>query len=131
MNGLKIDFSSAGGPKLDLASSIEGAYTSVQNALVNIATSQGSDSIFEDRGTNLLAQALQGRLVNLQAAQVASNFAAVDTTYFLATTETSQIPAERIQRIGLAPVVFNTNSLQLDAIFDMEDGTVIGVEALL
>lgn len=131
MKGLKIDMSQENGPVFELESKVEGANTTVQNALINIATTLGADPIFPERGTQLLAQALQGRLVNLQAAQVASNFAAIDTTFFLAETEISTSPSERIQRIGLSPIVFTLNNLQINAEFDMEDGTTIGADATL
>ena len=49
---------------------------------INIATEQGSDPIYPDRGTNLLASSINGLLIDKVEAQHAGNFAALDTLTF-------------------------------------------------
>jgi hypothetical protein len=63
-------------------SSVTGFPATVQRALVNCLEIQGADPIFPRRGTDLLARALGGSLLNLRAAEHAGNFAASDTLFF-------------------------------------------------
>lgn len=54
----------------------------VQNALVNLSTRQGSDPCFPERGTNLQLDGARGRMINPASAQQSADFAALHTTAF-------------------------------------------------
>jgi hypothetical protein len=62
--------------------SVTGFPATVQRAMVNCLEVQGEDPIFPRRGTDLLARALGGSLLNLRSAEHAGNFAASDTLFF-------------------------------------------------
>lgn len=83
MKSLKLNFG-AGGASLDLQSVCEDFDTTIQACLVNFGTSKNpSDKMFPTRGTDLLKQAVRGVLINPSAALHASNFASIDTVFFI------------------------------------------------
>jgi hypothetical protein len=56
--------------------------STVQRSLVNCLIAEGSDTVFPQRGIDLLTRAIGGSLLNQRAAQHAGNYAASDTLFF-------------------------------------------------
>jgi len=125
MKGLAIDFS-AGGPKLNTVVAVEGFYTTVQNGMVNVGTTQGSDPIYPTRGTQLLRTALDGGIVNYTAARHASNFAALSALTFITSNEDAGA-TETLVDVTLAPAELDILHLKVDAQFTSSLGTVVGI----
>lgn len=72
---------------INLNDSVEGKNVTAQKVLVNLATIKGTDKLYPDKGTNLLKQCIGAVMVNENAAQHISNFAALDTLYFINETD--------------------------------------------
>ncbi len=122
MTGVQIDFISV--PVLGSAS-VSGFQCVVQNALVNIGTRQGTDPVYDTRGTNLQKDAAYGRLIDLNSAQHSSNFAALDTLSFSRDTEGGD--PSGLAQVNLAPAEFSGNGLSLEAKFLSIDGKSVGI----
>ena len=82
MKSIQIHFDGAENTVFDFRVPAEGKTLYTQKALINIATEQGSDPIYPDRGTDLLASSINGLLIDKVEAQHAGNFAALDTLTF-------------------------------------------------
>lgn len=128
MTGIAIDFT--GELPTFGTGKVSGFAASVQNALVNIGTAQGSDPVFPDRGTDLQKDAVEGRLIDLNAAQHSSNFAAVDTLAFLR-SYTSPDDSTGLLAVQLEPADFTGTRLMIDAIFTSQGGATVGVKTAL
>jgi hypothetical protein len=126
MKGLKINFQDTGA-LISTTETVEGNLTTVQNGLVNIATITGTDKAYPDRGTELFLNAVQRGIPSINLALQYSNFAAIDTLFFLRSTDlvTDNNSAENVQ---LSIRNFTINKLSLDAQFTMLDGQEIGIE---
>lgn len=127
---LKIEFGDDGATIL-LNDVVEDFEAVSQNAIVNIATEQGSDSSSSDRGTNLLRHALQGRVADLLSAQHISNLAAIDTLFFLRNSDETDTEEERLVSVKLEPFEYDGKNLKLNVIFTGTEGTVLGRETTL
>jgi hypothetical protein len=121
--GIRLNFN-AGGAAFDFLKPVSGKGCTVQNCMVNIATMQGSDKTYPDKGTNLLVAGVRGALINTQSAAHHSNFAALDTISF----HRKHAPADAVGllRIRLQPSAFNGSQLELDCAFEFADGTRLG-----
>lgn len=86
MIGIGIKFQDSGGV-FDYQTPVVEFAATVQNAMVNLGTRQGSDPIYPDRGTRLWEDAVRGRMVNLAWANHSANFAALHTLAFIQNTE--------------------------------------------
>jgi hypothetical protein len=128
VKGIAIDFT--GSLPVFSTGQVDGFGSAVQNALVNIGTKQGSDVVFPDKGTTLQADAVAGKLVDLNSAQHSSNFAAVDTVAF-SRTHTETDDPDGVIGAQLEPADFDSNSLLIDAIFTAGDGRTVGVKTNL
>lgn len=84
MRGIRINFNDG---SFDFSAPARDFETAVQNALVNVATDQGSDPLYPERGTNLLLDGVSGRLINNAWANHSANFAAVQTLVFCQTVD--------------------------------------------
>ena len=82
MKSLRVAFDE-GGARLVFDETVEGTRNTAQKCLINVGTINGSDSMFADRGTQLLAQAVRSELISENTAQHAANFAALDTLTFV------------------------------------------------
>ena len=129
MKGLAINFSGDKGATLAVGTLISGFNCFAQNGLVNIACGKGSDTIFPDKGTNLYKDALAGRVPNFSEAYHASNFAALDTTFFLKQYENPN--EEGIKSIILNPFSYVNNRLKLSASFIGTLDTTVGITETL
>lgn len=72
---------------IDLNNSVEDKNVTTQKVLINLATIKGTDHLYADKGTDLLKQCIGAVMVNKNAAQHISNFAALDTIYFINDTD--------------------------------------------
>jgi hypothetical protein len=82
MTGVQINFPVGSPPVFDYTTVATGFNTTIQNALVCLGTALGSDQIFTSRGTSLLADANQGGLTDINAANQAASFAASEVLIF-------------------------------------------------
>ena len=125
MKSLKLIFAEKGAV-FDFSSTVEGFENDVQVAMVNIATTKESDPIFPDKGTDLLKEAIAGRLINIRNAEHFANFAALDTLFLLRQFE-DVANENRLVKVTLKPVEFSAGKLTLDAQFVSASGETIGV----
>ena len=125
MRTLRLLFSKAGA-SFDLVP-LEGDFEcSVQNALVNLGSVQGGDKVFPDKGTDLLKTAVSGALFDLNSANHASNYAALDTLAFSKAADYQDNP-EPITGMTLKPATFTGGVLTLDVKFTSSRGRTSGV----
>ena len=129
MTGVKLNFSTDV-PSLDFTQTVTQFDATVQNAMVNLGTLLGSDSLFPDRGTYLLNDAVSGGMINLQWANNFANFAAVRTMVF---SKNNAAPGDEygLQNLSLKASVFNINRLQLFLTATCVDGETRGVSATM
>lgn len=127
MNGMKIEFN--GKCRILPGEKVDGFQALVQNALVCLATTVGTDKAFPEKGTKLVKQGLQGALVNLATANQASQFASIDVLYFI--NEHDDDPARSLSNIQLSPVLFNLGRLELNSVFTSSLGETLGTAALI
>lgn len=112
----------------DLSSTVNDFDTTVQNAIVNLGTTLGSDTLYPDKGTNLLIDAAQGLMINLQWANNSANFAALKTMVF---SQSNEMPGDPygLQTLSLTASTFNINNLSLAVVAVCTDGTTVGANA--
>ena len=125
MRGIRINFSTAG-PSFDFTVVAQDFESTVQNALVNVATAQGSDPIFPDRGTDLLLDGVSGRLVNNTWANHSANFAAIATLVFSQSVDDPSDP-HRMQNFTLKGAKILGQTLLLSAQATSADGQKMGI----
>lgn len=129
MNSLKIEFGD-NGAELIVDEIVSDRLATIQAAMINFGTAKGSDPALPARGTNLLATAVSG-LINEQEAIHASNFAAVDTRFFVRENE-DDVGQDRLKEIITSPVILNPQFMQVPLQFTFESGAVVGtLEPLL
>jgi len=127
MRGVKINFD-ANGPSFDFTAPLRDFETTVQNALVNVATDAGSDPVYPDRGTDLLLDGVSGRLINNAWANHSANFAAIKTLVFSQSVDKPSDP-HRLQNFKLKNAQITNQSLKLSAQATAADGQVTGIIA--
>jgi hypothetical protein len=130
MKSLKIVFE-ASGARIVLDDIVEGFDAVTQNGLVNIATEKGSAPTEPDRGTNLLRDALEGKVASLLDAQHISNLASLDTLFYLRGTDEIDTLEERLESLVLKPFDYDGESVRINAVFNGSQGTVIGKDITL
>lgn len=122
--GLKVEFLKEGARLLP-TEEVRGSLSSVQNALVNIGTMQGTDKAFSDRGTDLFKTVLSRGLPNVGDARHAANFAAVNTLFFVREQE-EQTTDDSISRLQLTPSSLSLEKAEFDAYIETIGGEVFG-----
>jgi len=129
MKSLKITFNESGAI-IELDQTVEALGAEVQNGLVNVATSMGSDKIYPDRGTNLLAEATKGAIIDINSARHSANFAALNTTLFIRNTLPASMTNsnDRIIRMKLSTTEFDGLKLNLQAQFTTADERTVGID---
>jgi hypothetical protein len=125
IRGIKVGFD-ADGAKILTEETVQDFNALVQNCLVNIATSQGSDLVYPEKGTELLKDGVLGFLTNTGAVVASSSFASTDTLFFIRQTDYEDTE-ESIEEILLEPVNFEVNFLELQSQFTSTQGQVIGL----
>lgn len=92
MNDIEVIFNGPYGKTyINLEGKVSGKQVTAQKVLINLATQQGTDKLYPDKGTNLLKQCIGAVMVNENAAQHISNFAALDTLYFINETDNLEV----------------------------------------
>lgn len=129
MEGLALDFIKTGAV-LAVNSKVSDFNTIVQNGMVNIGTENGSDPLYPTRGTKLYASGVVGALTTFEEAYHASNFAALDTTFFLKLSDYTVVDYERVRLVELQPVSYVGTQMSINARFEGETGTVVGKQIL-
>jgi hypothetical protein len=124
MNTTVVDFT-GDRPRLDLNRSLSGFKSSAQRCLINLGTRQGTDPLYEDRGTNLLRDAVSGRMVDANAAQHSANFAAADTYFFERTFDTPGDP-DALAGVTLTTIEYDGQKVNFQAVFVSAGGEQIG-----
>lgn len=112
---------------IDLNSIVEDKMLYEQKALVNMVTTKGSDPVFEDRGTDLLIDAIRGKAYSRSGIIHIGNFAALDTIYFIHSTDPEEIAEAEytIDDINVTGIAYNNtdNVLNLSVQIIYTDGT--------
>lgn len=83
MKDIKVVMNGKDETYIDLTTSVEGKDASRQQCLINLATIQGTDPLYEDRGTELIPGTLSGLTIDNNEMIHVANFAATDTIYFI------------------------------------------------
>lgn len=131
MRGIKINFSD-GVAVIDPTAHVAGFDATVQNALVNIATRNGTDRIYADKGTSILARAVEGKIVGMNEANHQAQLAALDTLYFSRKHETSADSKIKLGAVAMKPVTYDGDSLKLNVAFtDLAISRTVGTETTL
>jgi hypothetical protein len=116
MEGLKVNFTKDD-ISINTGSKVSDFDATVQNALVNIGTREGTDKIFAGKGTRILDRAVEGKIVGFNAANHESQLAAVDTLFFSREYETSASDAIKLGNVAMAPLTYDGNKLTIEAAF--------------
>ena len=124
MKGLKFTFGDSGG-YLEPDQQVQDVQCVIQNAMINIGTIKGSDTVFPEKGTDLLLQAVRNGIPSVTQAQHYANYAAVDTLFFSRDTDIVTTD-DSIQQILLTPSSLSRNNASFDAHFELLDGRTFG-----
>ena len=127
MKGLKVNFT-PDGTEISLTEVVQDADCEMQNALINMASLSGGDPLYPGRGTSLLKNAVRGALIDNNAANHASNFAAIATKQFLAAVDYAD-SLNPVKKVVLQPAAFSGGRLQLTLQLTFADGTTSGMLA--
>jgi hypothetical protein len=125
MEGLAIEFIKAGAV-LAVTKKVADFSTIAQNGMVNIGTEKGSDPLYKKRGTQLYNSGVVGALTTYSDAYHAANFAALDTVFFLKSSDYAVSEYERVEAVALEPITYTKSQMNINARFEGEAGTVIG-----
>lgn len=129
MRSLKIAFRNSG-PVFDFGTFNSGFDGTVQNALVNVGTNQGTDPLYPDRGTTLAKDAAQGRMVNSVWAAHTTNFAALSTLSFIQKTE-AQDDLDRLQDFQLEIELLQSQQVKLNVFAKSSLGETRGLKVTI
>lgn len=127
MRDLRIKFNGADGTRLLLDETVEGKLLLQQKYLINTVTTAGSDKIYPDRGTNLLAGAIGGAIIDSTSSMHLGNFAALNTIHFCSYEEHPSVFTQPgyVMQYDLEPLAYDksTNVLSFKAKFTFNDDT--------
>jgi hypothetical protein len=127
MQGLKILFDTKDNISIDPNASLSDFDATIQNALVNIGTRNGTDRIYPDKGTTILTEATSGKIVGFNAANHVSQLAALDTLFFSREYETSETLTVRLGSVAMEPVTYDGSKLKLQVAFtDQANSRTVG-----
>ena len=126
--GLKVNFKDDGAV-ISLDEEIENLEASTQNALVNVATTKGSDSFTSKKGSSFLSDLRSAGVVNLTEAQHYCNFAAGETLKFV---NSSSLEEDLLDEFNLKASHFtDTDKLVINVTSTDNNGNTYGVETLI
>lgn len=124
---IRVSFNGSANTRLVLNEAVSGKNLYEQKYLINTATSNGTDRIYPDRGTNLLKSAIGGCMVDENETMHAGNFAALDTLFFCSYEEHRDVfeSEEYVQEYNINLVKYDndTHSLVFRAVLLFKDGT--------
>lgn len=127
MTDVKVYFNGEDGASIDLTRRVEGKHLYSQKALINVGTEQGTDPLYEERGTTLMTEAIGGYAATDNGALHMGNFAALDTLSFLEENEYESAldDTDRIRDMDLHTIEYDeeTEILSYGATFFFRDGT--------
>lgn len=118
---LTLRFDAGGEMTLITDQQVSGMEAVVQNAMVNLLTDAGTDSLFPARGTELFRTALSGGVFNFRSASHACNFAAVDTLFFSREYEVADA-GDKLAEIVVEPSYLSVNRMEAQLSFESVDG---------
>lgn len=125
MRAIKIHYNGGNDTRILFREETSGKLLQIQKYLLNVATEAGSDPIFPDRGTDLLAAGIQGTLVSSTTAD--DSFAAVNTLYFCNYEEHPDMfkSGDNVEFFSLDPTDYqhHNRSLSFAAEFTFKDKT--------
>ena len=105
---------------------VEGFAATAQAIMVNVGTMAGSDPLYPGRGTDLLRDGVEGRLVDTNTAQHRANFAALDTRTFF--QELGYLAGEpSLRSLAMGPAALDAGILRLDLRMVSSTGEEIGI----
>ena len=116
MEGIKVNFLN-GEIYIEPNEKVIGFDTTLQNALVNIGTRQGTDRIYADKGTVILKSAVEGKIVGLNVANHEAQIAAIDTLFFSREYETSTDLNIRLGNVFMDPLSYDGAKLRINSAF--------------
>lgn len=116
MEGIKVNFLN-GEIYMDPNEKVIGFDATVQNALVNIGTRQGTDRTYSGKGTNVLKSAAEGKIVGMNVANHESQLAAIDTLFFSREFETSSDLTIRLGKVFMDPLSYDGAKLRINSAF--------------
>lgn len=115
MKDLKIIFD-GDASTIELNALVEDKNLYEQKVLVNMVTENGSDKIFPSRGTKMLADSINGKVYNRTGTVHIGNFAALDTIYFIRSTDPADIAEENytLRDINVDGISYNSKDHALN-----------------
>lgn len=115
MKDLKIIFD-GDASTIELNGLVEDKNLYEQKVLVNMVTENGSDKIFSSRGTKILADSMNGKVYSRTGAVHIGNFAALDTIYFIRSTDPEDIAEENytLRDINVDGISYNSKDHALN-----------------
>lgn len=114
MKDLRIIFN-GGASTIDLQQEVENKDLYVQKVLINMVTVKGSDPIYEERGTDLLADSINGKVYSRSGAMHVGNFAALDTIYFIRSQNPDYVTTEPyiVRDVDVDGIAYNNKNHSL------------------
>jgi hypothetical protein len=116
MEGLKINFLN-GDIHIEPTEKVTGFDATIQNALVNIGTRNGTDRIYPTKGTTILKSAVEGKIVGLNVANHEAQSAAIDTLFFSREYETSTDLSIRLGKVFMSTLSYDGRKLRINSAF--------------
>lgn len=115
MRDLKIIFD-GDTSTIDFNSLVEDKNLYEQKVLINMVTENGSDKIFPNRGTKMLADSINGKVYSRTGTVHIGNFAALDTIYFIRSTDPEDIAEENytLRDINVDGISYNSKDHALN-----------------
>lgn len=124
MKGIRLHMNGDADTLFDFRSPVEGKEHYSQKMLVNLATEKGSDPIFEERGTDILAEAIGGVIIDTATAKHLGNFAALDSVIFVTGGAYSDLKSDeeavKDMVVDCSVTIRDVDTLNQTASFDVE-----------
>lgn len=116
MEGLKINFLN-GDIYIEPEAKVTDFDATVQNALANIGTRQGTDRIYPTKGTSILKNAVEGKIAGLNVANHEAQLAAINTLFFSREYETSTNLSVKLGKVFLDTLSYDGAKLRINSAF--------------
>lgn len=109
MKDIAVRFNGVPDTVFDFGRMVEGKAAEEQRYIINMATGAGTDRIYPDRGTDLLADTSGSVVFDENGAAHIGNFAALDTTLFMeqVSTEERMASNDAIYVTSVTPVSYS------------------------